>query len=89
MNLTPLTTAQKVLMVHALIFIAIAVYIFTKYLLSALKTKEVWNYDKYGRSTMFSRNSSPVGYWMLMAIYGGINIFVTVCWLVGLCRMFL
>jgi hypothetical protein len=89
MSITALTTGQKVLMGHALLFVGIGIYFFSKYLLSALKDREVWYYDKYGRSTMYFRDRNQVGYWMLMTIYFSIDIFAVSCWLVGLYRIFL
>jgi len=89
MSITSLTTGQKVLMGHALLFMAIGIYFFSKYLLSALKDREVWIFDKYGRSTMYFRDRSRIGYWMLMTIYISFDILAMSCWLVGLYRMFL
>ena len=89
MSITALSTGQKVLMGHALLFVGTGIYFFSKYLLSALKDREVWIYDKYGRSTMYFRDRSRVGYWVLMTFYISIDIFFVSCWLVGLYRMFL
>jgi hypothetical protein len=88
MSITALTTEQKVLVGHALLFLGIAIYFFTKALLSALKNGEVWTYGK-SSSRVYLRDRNRLGYWMVMVVYACIDIWMATCWLVGLYRMFL